>query len=54
MGAYYSGGSRPNQTAIVGLYARLGSVLLKRNSYKIDKHVLDEYGVKKIKLPKKE
>lgn len=53
MGAYYSGGSRPNQTAHSWAYARLGSVLLKRNSYKIDKHVLDEYGVKKIKLPKK-
>lgn len=52
MGAYYSGGSRPNQTAHSWAYARLGSVLLKRNSYKIDKHVLDEYGVKKIKLPK--
>lgn len=53
MGAYYSGGSRPNQTAHSWAYARLGSVLLKRNSYKIDKHVLDEYGVKKIKLPNK-
>jgi len=53
MGAYYSGGSRPNQTAHSWAYARLGSVLLKRNSYKIDKHVLDEYKVKKIKAPKK-
>ena len=53
MGAYYSGGSRPNQTAHSWAYARLGSVLLKRNSYKIDKHVLDEYKVKNIKPPKK-
>ena len=52
-GAYYSSGSRPNQTAHSWAYARLGSVLLKRNSYKIDKHVLDEYKVKKIKAPKK-
>ena len=54
MGAYYSGGSRPNQTAHSWAYARLGSVLLKRNSYRVDKHVLDEYNVKEIKLPKKE
>lgn len=53
MGAYYSGGSRPNQTAHSWAYARLGSVLLKRNSYKVDKHVLDYYGVTKIKPPKK-
>ena len=53
MGAYYSGGSRPNQTAHSWAYARLGSVLLKRNSYKIDKHVLDKYKEKKIKEPKK-
>lgn len=53
MGAYYSGGSRPNQTAHSWAYARLGSVLLKRNSYRVDKHVLDEYKVKEIKLPKK-
>jgi len=53
MGAYYSGGSRPNQTAHSWAYARLGSVLLKRNSYKVDKHVLDEYNVKEIKRPKK-
>ncbi len=53
MGAYYSSGSRPNQSAHSWGYARLGSVLLKRNSYRIDKHVLDEYGVKDIKSPKK-
>ena len=52
-GAYYSSGSRPNQTAASWAYARLGSVLLKRNSYKIDKHILDEYKVSKILPPNK-
>lgn len=51
-GAYYSSGSRPNQTSHSWAYARLGSVLLKRNSYKIDKHILDQYKVN-IKPPKK-
>ena len=51
--AYRTSGSRPNQTAHSWAYARLGSVLLKRNSYKVDKHVLDYYGVTKIKPPKK-
>lgn len=46
MGAYYSSGSRPSQTAHSWGYARLASVLLKRNAYKIDKHILDEYNVK--------
>ena len=45
MGAYYSSGSRPNQTPHSWGYARLASVLLKRNAYKIDKHILDKYGV---------
>lgn len=42
MGAYYSSGSRPNQTPHSWAYARLASTLLKHNAYKIDKHVLDE------------
>lgn len=42
MGAYYSGGSRPNQTPHSWGYARLASFLLKRNAYKIDKHLLTE------------
>ena len=42
-GAYYSSGSRPNQSSHSWAYARLGSVLLKRNAYKIDKHILDKY-----------
>lgn len=51
-GAYYSSGSRPNQSSHSWAYARLGSVLLKRNAYKIDKHILDKYKVS-IKPPKK-
>ena len=51
-GAYYSSGSRPNQSSHSWAYARLGSVLLKRNAYKIDKHILDEHNVS-IKIPKK-
>jgi hypothetical protein len=39
MGAYYSSGSRPNQTPHSWGYARLASVLLKNNAYKIDKHL---------------
>ena len=33
MGAYYSGGSRPNQNAHSWAYARLASTLLKHNAY---------------------
>ena len=40
MGAYYSSGSRPNQTPHSWGYARLASVLLKNNAYNIDKHIL--------------
>lgn len=44
MGAYYSSGSRPNQNPWSWGYARLASVLTRGNAYKIDKHILDEYG----------
>ena len=44
MGAYYSSGSRPNQTAHSWAYARLASTLLKNNSYRVDKHIIDEAG----------
>ena len=39
MGAYYSSGSRPNQTPHSWGYARLASVLLKQKAYNIDKHL---------------
>ena len=48
-GAYYSSGSRPNQTAESWARARLASALLKRGAYKIDKHILDSHHVKNIK-----
>ena len=53
MGAYYSSGSRPNQNAHSWAYARLGSTLLKHNSYRVDKHIIDEYGGKIKPPPKK-
>ena len=52
MGAYYSGGSRPNQNAHSWAYARLASTLMKSNAYRVDKHILDDAGVK-IKPPSK-
>ena len=52
MGAYYSSGSRPNQNAHSWAYARLASTLLKHNSYRVDKHIIDEVGGK-IKQPPK-
>ena len=52
MGAYYSSGSRPNQNAHSWAYARLASTLTKNNAYRVDKHILDEAGVK-IKPPSK-
>ena len=52
MGAYYSSGSRPNQNAHSWAYARLASTLMKSNAYRVDKHILDDAGVK-IKPPSK-
>ena len=49
-GAYYSSGSRPNQTAHSWAYARLASFLLGRGAYKIDKNVLDDVDKSKIKI----
>tara|TARA_Y100001978_G_C23588691_1_gene382726 strand:- start:138 stop:647 length:510 start_codon:yes stop_codon:yes gene_type:complete len=48
-GAYYSAGSRPNQTAESWARARLASALLKRSAYNIDKHIFQKYKVTKIK-----
>lgn len=39
-GAYYSSGSRPNQTAHSWAYARLGSTITGGNASKIDYHIL--------------
>lgn len=41
-GAYYSSGSRPNQTAASWARARLGSALLGGPSAKVDWHIISE------------
>ena len=45
-GAYYSSGSRPNQTAHSWAYARLASAITGGNAAKVDMHILKE-GCKK-------
>lgn len=55
-GAYYSSGSRPNQTAHSWAYARLGSAITGGNSSKVDYHILrDECkrGSKALRLAQK-
>ena len=42
MGAYYSSGSRPNQTPMSWGLARLGSVILNGPSRRIDKNIWDK------------
>ena len=42
-GAFYSAGSRPNQTAFSWAYARLGSVIMGGGARKVDKAIWDEY-----------
>jgi hypothetical protein len=53
MGAFYSSGSRPNQSAQSWALARLASVLLKHNAYRVDRHVLIEHNCDNIKQPPK-
>lgn len=43
MGAYFSGGSRPNQTPSSWGYARLASVIVGGPARKIDKTIWDKY-----------
>ena len=43
MGAYYSSGSRPNQTPMSWGRARLASVILNGPSRRIDKNIWDKY-----------
>ena len=45
MGAYYSSGSRPNQTAESWGKARMYSYILGGPTRKIDKHITDKYHV---------
>ena len=47
-GAYYSSGSRPNQTAFSWGLGRVGSVLTGGPSRKIDKKIVDKYNLPKI------
>ena len=42
-GAYYSAGSRPNQTAESWARARLASVILGKGARKVDKAIWDKY-----------
>lgn len=42
-GAYYSSGSRPNQTAFSWAYARLASVIMNGPARKIDRTIWDKY-----------
>jgi hypothetical protein len=44
-GAFYSSGSRPNQTEFSWANARLYSVLLGGDARKIDKNIVDEYNL---------
>ena len=48
-GAYYSGGSRPNQTPSSWAYARLASALTGGKAKIVDKKILDKYKVNKKK-----
>ena len=41
-GAYYSSGSRPNQTAQSWAYARLASAITGGNAAKVDMHILEK------------
>lgn len=49
-GAYYSSGSRPNQTAQSWAYGRLFSVLFGGKSRQIDKKIVDEYKIPLLKI----
>lgn len=45
-GAYYSAGSRPNQTPQSWAYARVYSYILGGNARKVDKEITKKYNVK--------
>ena len=44
-GAYYSSGSRPNQTSNSWAYARLASVIMNGRARKVDKDIWDKYKI---------
>ena len=43
MGAYYSSGSRPNQTPESWAYARLASVIMNGAARKVDMKIFNKY-----------
>jgi len=47
MGAYFSGGSRPNQTPSSWKYARLASVIMGGPARKVDIKIWNQYKIKK-------
>ena len=47
-GAYYSSGSRPNQTPFSWCKGRVASVLVGGKSREIDKKIVDKYNIPKI------
>lgn len=48
-GAYFSSGSRPNQTPFSWAYARLASVIMGGSARKTDEKIWSKYKVKKSK-----
>ena len=50
MGAYYSSGSRPNQTAASWGQARIYSVLFGGNARTIDKDIVKKYKIPLLKI----
>lgn len=51
-GAYYSAGSRPNQTPYSWAYARLFSVLFGGKARKVDKAIVEKYNIPLLKQKK--
>lgn len=49
-GAYYSSGSRPNQTPQSWAFARVFSVLFGGNARQIDKDIVDKYDLPLLKV----
>ena len=47
MGAYFSSGSRPNQSPMSWALARLASVIMNGGARKVDKKIWDKYKIKK-------
>jgi hypothetical protein len=48
-GAFYSSGSRPNQSPFSWAYARLASVIMNGPSRKVDADIWNKYKIKKTK-----